>query len=560
MPFHKNRRYTVPSNGGSFQPLSSSDALTGRLRTQYGSSQNMEVANSGEDPNDPSTWPARWPVPGSPIGVPRTVILSSFPNWMVWWPDTYFYGRRDVIGVMGTPPYLFGNYYYFEQWNYPSVVVNDNTVYNTKADELKSPWLNTPGYVFNNMKGSGNANLYDRNYNNQTLNDQPDPIPPYTLIGCNDPPSERFSQFVLRRLVNPYYTFHQQLRATFKQVKKILEAQVDPIYVIDADWCPNNLRQLRNAYLTQTREKFNPAHGTGPNIVDVNPCFSDLPECWGPSYPDRPKGVMPFNGYQVPWLVNGDPGFGTNVLHLYCGHANMGYTSVNNIFDYQAWPAGPEGFYIGPLLSSTYFDTPNPFFTGRRMLWRDFGLDYGYVNHGAKGLYDSRYGPIVQSAAGNYNQNKYNYRNLTTKLYTYPNKWGFPWETNNLWQDQNDLCQATAFYFGLTFQEFLDLISNEDNTAQDLSAYFNDVKIAARIIKTPDSASIRTAIDTFYPPIQRRVEAYYNGIEPGTADFWRLSIEQNDLAPDVSFEGDCASFLSADGIIEVILKHFKDNP
>lgn len=563
MPIHKNAINTPPENDGKNTPFSRSDALEGRLTTQYGSSQSMQVAQSGLNPEDPDTWPQDWPKEGFPLCVPKTVILSSFPYWMVFWPACYFYGPRDVIGQMFTAPFLFGNYYYFDQWNYSDDEdpLDQSNYSDTGARSRGS--ASQPGYEFDDLKGSGNAGLYTPEYNAIINQDTPPTTPPFKFDNCKAIPAERYSQLILPRLENPYYNLHKQARAAFREAKRILESDpVDPIYVIDADWCPERLAQIRNAYLTQTHETFNIAHGDGPDIVDVNPCYIETPVCWGPYYPniDAASNFLGFDGANVPWLCAGKPGFGTNVLHLYMGHPNMSYSSGATIFDYQAWPAGPEGFYIGPIFNGSYLGAGLPFFKGRRSVWRDAGLNFGYTA-GAASIYDAVYAPLVSNAADQYKKNFYEYRNFTTKLYTYPAAWSFEWNFPALWRDQKSDCGATQFYFGFTFNDFAQQFSNEDNWYFDESSFFGGVKIASHYGNFPDSPSIRAAISTFYPPIKARVEAYFNGIEPGTKDFWNYAIAKNGLSDfNVSFEGDGTPLLTADGIVEIVRKHFADNP
>jgi hypothetical protein len=563
MPLHDNRKHSLPRNGGKHQVFSRTTPLSGKLNTQYGSGQSMAVSQGGVDPSNPETWPKKWPASGRVLNVPKCVILSSFPYWAAWWPAAYFYGPSDVIGISFTTG-LIGNYYYWDQWNFPDAEPHDSTAYSSDFNRSQSRWLNQEGYVFDDMPGAGKKGLYTDEYDALIHGAPLPPQPPYGINECWQPPAERFSQLILGRLENPYYIAHQQCRANFAAAKLILESDpVDPIYVIDAAWCPTKLAQIRNAYLTKIHEEFNRAHGNGPDIADSIPCYSMNDICWGPSYPDlnNSSNSLPFPGAKVPWLVCGEPGFGTNVLHLYVGHANMAYSPASSIFDYQAWPLSPEGSWIGPIFNGSYLGAGLPFFKGRRSVWRDAGLDFGYMVHGAAGLYNTTYGPLVQAAAEDYKRNSLKYRKFATKLYTYPQQWAFNWNFQALWGDQKSDCGATQFYFGFDFDEFSNRFSNEDNWYQDLSGYFGGVKIAAHYGNVPDSNAIRTAISSFYPPIRTRVEGYYNGIEPGTKDFFDLAIANNGLADyDVSSEGLGADIMTTDGIVETVRRHFRDNP
>jgi hypothetical protein len=574
---HANRPFSVPwTSDRSRNVFSRGDILLGKQKAAFGSGQSLGVAASGEDPHILATHPQKWPNSGKVLKVPKCVILSSLPYWTVYWPSCYFYGPRDIIGQMFTPPNLFGNYYYFDQWNNidPSQEVHDNTIYcndelgldcgdlpsNSTIDASSPFWDN-----FHPPVPEDEKILYTRSYNNQQAG-----LPPSSTDGIaetNIPPETRYNQIIANIRTNPYYTLHPQIMAAFRQAKLILESDpVDPIYVTIPEWMPDKIVQTRNGTLTKPEMKFNTSHGTGCDIIDVIPCYGTYNVAWGPPYPDPDdsRNRLDFPACNVPYLASTDPGFGTNTLHLYVGHGCHRYSSGDTIFDYQAWPLQPEGQWIGPIFNGSYLGAGLPFFQGRRSVWRDAGFDYGFVNHGAAGIYNN-YSGLIGGAADAYKQNFYKHRQFATRLFTYPSAWNIEWKLDEIWNDQRHDCHSTQFYFGFSFDEFQSEFSNEDNWYSDCSgspgAGPTHIKFAEHIGNEPDSASIRTAISTFYPPIKARVESYFNGIEAGTADFFKLVIKNQGLADyNVQYGGSFAPLLDADAIVAYVREYFAKNP
>ena len=57
------------------------------------------------------------------------------------------------------------------------------------------------------------------------------------------------------------------------------------------------------------------------------------------------------------------------------------------------------------------------------------------------------------------------------------------------------------------------------------------------------------------------MDGYYAGIEPGTADFFKLVIKNNELANyGVKYVGSFAPLLDADAIVQYVRSYFKENP
>lgn len=559
---HANRPFSIPwSSNQSKGVFSRSDILTDKQPSAWGSDQSLGVAVSGENPHIVSTIPQKWFNAGRVLKVPKCVILSSLPEWTLYWPGCYFYGPRDVIGQMFTPPFAFGNYYYFEQWNYgdPNQQILDTSTFSDGNVPLNSPfWSNFNPPVPDGSKIEWTESYFDEH------NQQPPPPTDFILPNIS-PPAPRFNQIIGTVQNNPYYSLHQQLMQTFAQAKMILESDpVDPIYVTIPGWLPA-LYQTRNGFLTKNDEAFNSSHGTGCAITDAAPCYNVWEIPWGPFYPNGKdsRNRADFPCTSVPYLATTDPGFGTNVLHMYVGHACHRYDNDASIFGWQAWPLQPEGQYLGPTFSSNYIGANLPYFAGRRNVWRDYGFDYGFLNHGPNGIYQT-YGALIQAAADQYKKNFYNYRQFATRLFNYGQSIQVAWQTQNIWMDQKHDCHSTAFYFGLTFDEFVAAHTTEDqwyNDCFDSPQNPAHLKYAEGIQNFPDSPSLRLAISEFYPPIQQRVNAYYGGIEQGTADLYKLIIKNQGLADfNVQYGGTFQPLLDVDALVGYIRDYFAKNP
>ncbi len=593
---HSNRPFDIPrsSDKGTY---SRSDILTGKTKMAWGDDQSAGVGASGENTTDPTTWPERFYQDGEPLRVPKTVIFSSFPFWTCWWKSATYYGTRDVIGQMFTPPFLFGNYYYFDMWN-------DVDITNTPPNDF-SEILSNQDYrdaitadnhsaieiLNSNPLGPYQTNTAWQQFDDQlTADDKMSVHNPYWIctttcegmdcLTCDSVPSwmfttcpialpERFQQIICQ-VTNPYYTLHQQITKVFLAAKHTLESDPDdPIFVVVPAWLPQELYQTRNAKKKKSHEVQNGGHGGSANhkpceVVDVIPCYRYIPTCWAPAYPDvrDARNSMPFPGVQVPWLLNPNPGFGVNVLHIYVGHTNVRYDVGDDIWGYQAWPLSPEGNFIGPLFDSLYLGSiSTPQLAGQRSLIRDAGFDWGFVNHGAIGVYNN-YAGIIEGAAENYKTNYTQYREYSTHLFTYPASWNFNWSLRNIFFDQERTCEATQFYFGFEFSDFASMYNTEDNNITDCAKAPAFLKFGETHNATPDSDSLRTAIGTFYPPIQQRVTDYYNGIEPGTSKMYDLTIDKNGLADfNVVNKGEFGgALMDPDGLVEYVRQYFRDHP
>lgn len=589
---HANRSHSVPTlaAGDPQNCFSRSDILTGKTPAAFGSAQSAAVCSDGESTDDPATWPKLWPKKGRLLRVPKCVILSSFPQWTAYWPKSYFFFPRDVIGDTGLG--FLGNYYYFDQWNTLDPVDETPPDYSfTNGYDLSNPTdqqtlLASDGYknnrVWDNMQFLDEADKYGV-YNAyvscvQTGGRECASIPPYLFNKCpTDPPpsTERYFQSV-GNVTNPYYQIHNQLLNAFLAAKQVLESDpVDPIYVIIPNWQPPTLRQVRNAYLKQTHEMLNPAHGGAVNgqpcgIVDVDPCYTHVDICWAPPYPNinDPRNYSGFNGPAVPWLMSTDPGFGTNALHLYVGHPNMSYGSTRNFYDYQAWPLTPEWQWIaGPIATGEYLGDSRPFFAGRRVVWRMFGYDYGYggptsAPDGAQKLWDNVYSGIVGPAGDAYKTNFWKFRNLTTKLFTYDAQWLFNWNMQAINGDRRDDCPATQFYFGFDFPTFANEYISGDPADNQISDCFwhDNIRTAETYNYFPGLADINAAIGVGNA-LTQRVQDYYQGIEPGSAAFYQIAIDKLGLKDyNVSYEGPAdGTFFDVDALVAYIRAYFKEN-
>lgn len=640
---HANRKHSVPSLSkgarGAYYCFSTTSLLTGKVQSAFGSGQSMAVCTDGEesepptltsvtrpdrgpyptqtDPDAPgsersnnalattaNTWPKLWFNAGRIMRVPKTVILSSVPFWPCWWPSTYFFGNRDVIGFDSLAG-LFTNYYYFDQWNTQDIVGGSGDFpFDSTAPDYTFTYGN-PNYDFGLLQtASGQADDYidtegihhlpntrnntidalnqfyglgpttDELTSSITIQAEPDYIAPGG-VGNSSGPVVRYSQ-VVGMATNGYYESHQALIDAFRIVKKQLESNAtDPIFVIIPGWMPYRLYQCYNSFLNRQAEQLNGAHGGAINgqpcnVSDAVPCYNYVPQTWNPVYPEvfDPRNAQAFNSGQVPWLSTADPGFGTNVLHLYIGHPVMKFFESGSIFDYQAFPLTPEVQWIaGSVYQGAYTGSAQPYFAGRRDVWDSSGFDYGYTGIiTPESLYEARYRPIVENAATQYKQNFYNYRNFTTRLYTYNDGIECNFSPQNIKKDQENNCPSTQFFFGFnTFAEFAAQYDTEDHSisdCEDSGANPPHLKYGEALANFPDTPSLLQAITLVYPGIMNRITAYYASIDPGAAEFYQLSVDLNDLDDyNVNYKGSYDGLgADPDAIIEEIRDYFSKNP
>lgn len=597
---HANRKHTTPyNNNGPKDCFSRSDILSGRLPTHFGNNYPSALTNPYSPPRD-------WYKQGRCLKVPKVVVLSSVPFWTLLWEQGYMYGPRDVIGQMFTPPYAFGNYYYFEQWDLvnSTSTLDTNEIWRTKGNPKDCTGGDYPDHpdaygagnskdsnsYFNNFDNGAGSDDYKKYYDTNYLtgehqtgtantmqqcwppNNPSNMFPPCKDCKKNDltmlpqssgpaaAPTARYHQIVCR-LQNQYFQYHQQMLQAFMEAKIALESDPkDPIYVVIPEWVPPEIYQIRNSYLLMPTEEKNWQHGEDCTVADIIPCHTYYNAPWGPPYPNvnDSRNYPDYDGPTCPWLHCPEPGFGTNVLHMYCGHPCVRYYESNNPFEMQAWPLTPEGNYIGPLLNGNYLgNTAQPYFAGRRAVWRDLGFDYGYMNHGAQGVYNY-YAPIIEAAADKRKQNFLKYRQFETRIFTFPQGVNRSWNLDAIRDDRKQDCDATQFYFGFEFDDFASMHSNEDISYINCASQNGGLRVATAKPFFPDAQSIRDATSKFYPPIQKRVNDYYNGIEPGSEEEFQIAIERNGLGKyGVQYGGAADAMLTAGGIIEYVREHFK---
>jgi hypothetical protein len=583
---HRNRAISVPTDNGPRNCFSRSDILSDATPAAWGSEQSAEIAVDGEKKTNPDTWPKKWYTKGRCLRMPKTVILSSFPFWTLYWPGCYFNMPRDVIGDDGYGQ--LGNYYYLDQWNFLDMSANPPPDYSwASGPDLSS---SSDGYQNNSawdqfkfLNPSDKSTIYNAQSACQamaasTLGDPScDSVPSYLFNMCPTPPSrERYQQQVGQVTNNPYYQDHPQYLAAFLAAKQILENDPkDPIYVVIPAWLDPQLVQVRNAFLTMTHEQRNAAHGGAVNyrpcdVSDAIPCYVDTQICWAPAYPDRngPSFTMPFNGPQIPWLMSSgrDPGVGTNTLHIYIGHPNMSFFATNNDTDYQAWPFTPEVAWIAAAVySGTYPGSPLPFFAGRRAIWRapQFSLDYGYSGTVTpQSVWNSRYKFLVGGAADQYKQRFWQHRNFGTRIFTYDPNWIFQWYFDNLDGDRRNDCPSTQAYFGFDFADFASSYDNTDFNVTDCADMSpGHTKFAETHNYFPLYADIQRA-KFVGNQLRQRVESYYTSNDAGAGEFFGIALEQTGLADyNASYEGKVpGSFKTADGIVEYVREYFKQHP
>lgn len=470
-------------------------------QTNFGSSQSIatnvpkSAFSPGLSPDDAEWWPKAWPAKGRVAKVPKCVILSSLPQWGAMWQKSGFYFPNDVIGRMFTPPNLFGNYYYIEQWD----TDNPNTGsgrFHQKIGEMSSPYFD--------------------------LHPQ---------------------------LLDTFAEVKAILEAD----------SVDPIYCVIPEWFPREIvtRSQSDGFAVGTYNPahhwdeglFNVTPCLTFPLATMNIKYPDT----GAS-----QNTCGLNFQGVAPLLSGGHGFATNVLHIYVGHyAQRIGLDWNSAFSWESVPAFPEGQMIAGSYLGTYLGGPLSFFNGRRAVWRDFGFPYGYTDGlGAPNSLNNYYDPFIQQALGPYKDGFYKHRNWATKLYTYDAPWTVGLTPQAIYQDRY-ACTGLRFFFGFDIGTFNALFGGPDLVFEDESSAFDGLLVAKGTSYQPGMADLALASTTFANPIVKRIMNYYNTLDSGTANFYQTMIADNGLEDyGMTYEGGSSQVQSAGNLVDIIKRHF----
>lgn len=522
---HRNRPYSIPTmgDGGPTNCFSRSDFLTGKSPVKIGPGQPANIFTREEVPKDapppavptPDLWPTDWPMAGRLLTVPRVAVLSDFIAWPEFWEKCQFDYPRDVIGLILSQGRLT-NYYYLDQWNIGK---------DWRTNTLPAP--DGAEYRFERDLTAG--------------------------FGVS----------------NPNFFQHQQLWTVFREAKKILENQDNPIYCVLPNWIPRNVYEIptRNNWRAWANDDiywpgFGQAqtdvlHGhsgcdiffTGSNRGRTHPDATS--QYWRSECDDPPS---------VPCLACPTPFFGTNILHLWFGHWCMNWGG-SNLLNFETFPLSPAGIQTGPILNGNYLGAAVDGFDGKRLIWRDIGLNYGYITP-YNTLLDNYSGRIA-GAAANYKENFWKYRDFGVRFVPWQQPWDLPLQAFEIYKDQK-WCAAGAFYFGFSFHDWQEFVSGEDSYAVDYAAETNDVKFSNVVTRSPDSPSIRQAIADFELFFDR-IKAYYSdsttGIDSGTKLFLEGMIARHQLDNyNVAMAEQPADLFTVDGLVEYINRYFEAHP
>jgi hypothetical protein len=524
---HRNRPYSVPTigQGGPMNCFSRGDFLTGKSPVKFGPGQpanaftKEEIAAGSPAPAvpTPELWPTDWPMAGRLLTVPRVVVLSDFIAWPEFWERCAFDYPRDVLGELFTNGRLT-TYYYLDQWN------------------IGRDWRTT-------VTPGADDNEY------------------------------RFEQDLSGGfgVENPSYAQHRQLWTVFREAKRILENQDDPVYVVLGNWIPHSIYEIytRNHFRAWSNDDaYWPGYGQAQTDVLHGHSGCDTFHEGTNRSRTHPDATAPYwrsecdDPPPVPCLACPTPFFGTNVLHLWFGHWCMNWGGAG-LLNYETYPLSPAGIQTGPILNGNYLGAAADGLDGKRIIWRDAGLNYGYMTPYTTLL--DNYASRLAGAAANYKENFWKYRDFGVRFVP----WTRSWEFNLLpflVADDQKWCAAGAFYFGFSFEEFQALVSNEDQYAVDYSAETHDVKFANTISRNPDSPTIRQAIedfDLFYD----RVKAYYSdsstGLNAGTENFLTEMISRHQLAEynvAMTAKAERDALFTVDGLVEYVNNYFKVHP
>ena len=136
---------------------------------------------------------------------------------------------------------------------------------------------------------------------------------------------------------------------------------------------------------------------------------------------------------------------------------------------------------------------------------------------------------------------------MGTRLFTYNPTWTFGWNFGVLDGDRRNNCPATQFWDGFeTFADFASTYDNVDDSISDCEDYGPPyLKVGETMNYFPSQAAIDRAkvVGGLLTP---RVENYYNGIDPGSGQFFQIAVDETGLDEyNVSYEGTAPGHSSA---------------
>lgn len=482
---HANRKHGLMYNGGDGRKLARrSNFLEGRSKMSFGHEQNGSVIG-GINLEDETHWPTTWAPASTLMRVPRTVILSCFPNWTLMWEQATWNFPNNVFERNKNGDLT--NYYYFEMWDGPS---------------------------------------YDGRYNR--------------IVGSH---------------ASPYFAYYQDMRNAFDEAKIRLEKR--GYHVVIPDWLPRDGILPKALPKIGTDERANPERDSPPDFSNLqDSCYVAYDKAWIGYRPDvqEPSNHMGWATKFAP-LVAPHPYFGSNTLHLYCGHPNSNITLKPTMEGWEFTPFTPEGNWLaGVYMTLGYTGAPLEFFDGRRNAIREYGWGWGGDD------YEYYKSLSVENTVNSYKTNFWKYRDLHTHLFSFPEpQWDFGWNPSAIYADQ-EWCHNVRFYFGFEYEEFCSTFYGD---AVDIECYRDrseefDLKVLEERGRSPSTESIENGlVEAGY--IIQRIENYYRNIEPTTLDFYNRMKEDFTL-PNVEVSDESDFLMDAGAIVEYVEEHFANYP
>lgn len=509
---HRNRIYSIPSmkSGGKRNCFSRSDFLEGRSHVKYGHEQHPDIFTTDESKDKPELWTKRWSKAGKLLRVPKVVILSDFIAWPEYWSECVFDMHHEDLVPWFTNG-IASHYTWINQWN------------------VGQPWRVTE-----------------------------------QLSGAED--KEFRWNRIICRATNPYFGQHQALWDAFREAKRILESEDDPIYVIIPNWMP------KEEYQIVTKNHWNywfnfdafwsgdEAHGDVMYKGLWHP-HCDIFEDGGNRGRIHPDPDCPYwrsdanNPPRCPTLLSGNPAFGTDVLHIWIGHWCYNWGGPQH-FLYETYPISPAGMQFGSVVTGGYLGSPVPMLDGARGPWQDARLPCGYSN-GGKAI-ANHYGGLIDSVADEYKSNFYKYRNFATRWFPWTGVWGLPWNVGEMKKDEK-WCPSFIFYFGFTFADYCAMFGSEDTYFIDYSDRYG-IKYGNGMNRGPSAEDMRRGINNVFPVCSSRAEEYYYSLESGSREFFQAWMERCDLGEyNVVLEEPNDAIFNADGIVEYVRGYFESS-
>jgi len=371
--------------------------------------------------------------------------------------------------------------------------------------------------------------------------------------------------YTLGHITSPWYQTLMKMKDIFREAKAILENRKDPIYAIIPSWVPEDgIYMYENTNGLGYLEE-NPAR-RDVDFATTTPCYLSghtTFKTYSPNTDDDRNNVSPdMQGLAALFGNTMFPTFGTNVLHMYMGHPNIRFQPGKWFTGWEAWPYAPEGNWIAGLFGgNTYLHPVQSIGTPgyRANPLPNFHYPWGYPS--VQGVYDYYKGEY-EASANSYKNAWPHFRNLHTHIFSMPNA-GID---VSLVMGGNDTlyCDDVRHFGGQSYADYCQGYASGDPASycianrKDLYDLLAVAELMVAIGSTQEDYAVANAIFT---KMAGWYSDYYNGLEPGSEEVFKMIIEDYSLADyNVQHAGEGSMFFSAQDLASYVIDHFNKYP